>query len=77
MFELILTNEALSVIFELTNVPELNLPITSLVPETVTDVPEVPAVPELPDVPLVPELPDVPLVPDVADAYDRPPIVTL
>jgi hypothetical protein len=65
VFELMLTTEALSVIFELTNVPELNLPITSLVPETVTEVPLVPDDPELPDVPLLPEVPLVPDEPDV------------
>ena len=65
-----------SVIVELPTVDaEVNLTKVLFVPDTDTDVPEVPLVPEDPDVPelpLEPLEPEVPEVPEVAAVYDVP-----
>ena len=54
---------------------DVNLTILLLVPETVTDVPDVPEDPDVPDAPAapdVPEDPDVPAAPDVPEDPDVP-----
>jgi hypothetical protein len=65
-----------SVVAEFPTVDALvNLTNVLLVPDTDTDVPELPLEPEeplVPEDPLDPLEPDVPLVPDVAAVYDVP-----
>jgi len=46
---------------------DVNLTILLLVPETVTDVPDVPEDPDVPEPPVAPDVPDEPDVPDDPD----------
>ena len=69
----ILTVVPSSVIFELPTVePPVNLTTVLFVPDTDTEVPDVPLEPEEPDVPLEPEEPLVPLDPELPDVPEEP-----